>query len=60
MSHRHATAVDQNIPIVAEVEECVVWHLLEPWAMLAHGTKPPIFSDGDVGVVIHVHLKTQP
>jgi hypothetical protein len=25
--------------------------------MLAYGTQPPILSDGDVGVVVHVHLK---
>jgi hypothetical protein len=25
--------------------------------MLAHGTQPPILSDGDVGVVNYVHLK---
>jgi hypothetical protein len=34
--------------------------LTEPQAMLAHGTPPPILSDGDMGVVVHVHLKTQP
>jgi hypothetical protein len=27
--------------------------------MLARGAKAPIHSDGDVGVVVHVHLKTQ-
>jgi hypothetical protein len=27
--------------------------------MLARGAKAPILSDGDVGVVIHVHLKTK-
>jgi hypothetical protein len=26
--------------------------------MLTHGAKAPILSDGDVGVVVHVHLKT--
>jgi hypothetical protein len=25
--------------------------------MLACGTRPPILSDGDMGVVAHVHLK---
>jgi hypothetical protein len=28
--------------------------------MLAHGAKAPILSYGDVGVVFHDHLKTQP
>jgi hypothetical protein len=27
--------------------------------MLARGAKAPILSNGDVGVVVHVHLKTQ-
>jgi hypothetical protein len=44
MGHRHVIAVDRSIPIVAE---------------LAHGAKAPILSDGDVGVDVHVHLKTQ-
>jgi hypothetical protein len=28
--------------------------------MLAHGAKTPVLSDADMGVVVHVHLKTQP
>jgi hypothetical protein len=60
MDHRHATAVDRNIPVVAELEECVVQHSRKPRAMLAHGTKAPILSDGDMEVVIQVHLKPQP
>jgi hypothetical protein len=59
MDHRHATAVDRSVPVVAELAECVVQHSREPRAMLAHGAKAPILSDGDVGVVVHVHLKTQ-
>jgi hypothetical protein len=27
--------------------------------LLAHGTQPSILSDGDMGVVTHVHLKVQ-
>jgi hypothetical protein len=60
MGHRHVTAVDRSVPVVAELEECVVQHSREPRAMLACGAKAPILSDGDVGVVAHVHLKTQP
>jgi hypothetical protein len=60
MGHRHATTVDRNVPVVAEVEECVVQHTRKPRAMLACGAKAPILSDGDVGAVVHVHLKTQP
>jgi hypothetical protein len=60
MGHRHATVVDRSVPVVAELVECVVQHSWEPRAMLAHGAKAPILSDGDVGVVFHVHLKTQP
>jgi hypothetical protein len=60
MGHRHPTAVDKNIPIVAKLEECVVQHSREPRAMLARGAKAPILIDGDVGVLVHVHLKKQP
>jgi hypothetical protein len=52
--------VDWYIPIVAEAEKCVVKHSWEPRVMLAHGTEPPILSDGDMGVVAHIHLKAQP
>jgi hypothetical protein len=58
--HRHATAVDRSVPVVAALAECVVQHSREPRAMLACGAKAPILSDGDMGVVVHVHLKTQP
>jgi hypothetical protein len=57
MGHRHATAVDRSVPVVAELAECVVHHSWEPQAVLACGAKAPILSNGDVGVVVHVHLK---
>jgi hypothetical protein len=60
MGHRHAAVVDRSVPVVAELLECVVQHLRKPRVMLAHGAKAPILGDGDVGVVVHVHLKTQP
>jgi hypothetical protein len=60
MAHRHETTVDRNIPVVAQLAECVVQHSWELRAMLACGAKAPILSDGDVGVVVHVHLKRQP
>jgi hypothetical protein len=60
MGHRHATAVDRSVPVVAELVECVEQHSREPRAMLAHGAKAPILSDGDMAVFVHVHLKTQP
>jgi hypothetical protein len=59
MGHRQAVVVDRNVPIVAEPEECVVQHSWEPRTMLARGTKAPILSNGDMGVVVHVHPKTQ-
>jgi hypothetical protein len=59
MRHGHARMVDQYIPVVAEVEKCIVEHLRKLRAMLTPGTQPPILSDGDVGVVVHVHLKAQ-
>jgi hypothetical protein len=60
MGHRHAIAVDRNVPVVAQLAECIVQHSREIRAMLARGAKAPIPSDGDVGVVVHVHLKIQP
>jgi hypothetical protein len=60
MLHGHASMVDWYIPIVAEAEKSIVKHSQEPRAMLAHGTQPPILSDGDMGVVSRVHLKAQP
>jgi hypothetical protein len=57
---KQAAAVEGNVPIVAEMDECVVQHLREPRAMLAHGTRTPILSDGEVGVLVHVHLKKRP
>jgi hypothetical protein len=59
MGHRHVTAVDRNVPVVAELEECVVQHSQKPWAVLARGAKAPILGDGYMGVVVHVHQKTQ-
>jgi hypothetical protein len=52
--------VDRSVPVVAELAECVVQHSRESRAMLAHGVKAPILSNGDVGVVVHVYLKTKP
>jgi hypothetical protein len=49
MGHRYATVVDRSVPVVAELAECVIQHSWEPRAMLAHGAKAPILSDGDVG-----------
>jgi hypothetical protein len=60
MGHRHATAVDRSVPVVAKLAECIVQHSRKPRVMLARGAKAPILSDGDMGVVVHVHLKTQP
>jgi hypothetical protein len=59
MGHRHAATVDRSVPVVAELAECVVQHSRKTRMMLARGAKAPIYSDGDVGVVVHVHLKTQ-
>jgi hypothetical protein len=52
--------VDWYIPVVAAVERCVIKHSQKPRVMLARETQPPILSDGDVRVVVHVDLKAQP
>jgi hypothetical protein len=57
---RQATMVEMVVSVVAEVTECVVQHSREPWVVLAHGNKPPILGEGEVRVVLHAHLKTQP
>jgi hypothetical protein len=57
IGHRQAIAVDRDFPVIAEIEECIVKHSLEPQAMLARGTKSPILDEEEVGVVIQVHLK---
>jgi hypothetical protein len=41
MGHRHATAVDRSVPIVAELAECVVQHSRKPRSELACGAKAP-------------------
>jgi hypothetical protein len=58
--HRQAAAVVRDIPVVAETEECVVKHSQETQVMLAYGKKSPILGEEEVGVVVQVHLKTQP
>jgi hypothetical protein len=60
MGNRHVAAVDRSVPVVAELAECVIQHSRKTRAMLARGANAPIRSDGDMGVVVHVHLKTQP
>jgi hypothetical protein len=60
MGHRHVTTVNRNVPVVAEVDECIIQHAWKLWAMLAHGAKAPILNDGVVRVVFLVHLKMEP
>jgi hypothetical protein len=60
MPLKRSAAVEGNNPIIAEVNECIPKQSQEPRAVLAHGTKIQILIVGVVGLVIHVHLKTQP
>jgi hypothetical protein len=60
MGLRQTTTIEGNIPVVAETDECFPKHSREPRAVLAYGHKTPIIGDGEVGVVVHVHLKIQP
>jgi hypothetical protein len=60
MGHRYAAVVDRSVPVIAELAECVIQHSQKTQAMLARGAKAPIHSDGDMGVVVHIYLKTQP
>jgi hypothetical protein len=43
--------------VVAVADKCIPQHTREPRAVLAHGTKALILIEGEVGVVVHVHLK---
>jgi hypothetical protein len=47
----------QNIPIIAEADKCIPQHSREPRVMLAYGTKALVLAEGEVGVLVHVHLK---
>jgi hypothetical protein len=49
--------VDQSVPVIAKMDECVVEHSREPWTMLAHGTQSHILSEIEVGVIVQLHLK---
>jgi hypothetical protein len=60
MGCRQAAAVERVVPIVAETKECVVQHSWKTRAVLAYGNKSPILSEGEVGVVVLVHLKIRP
>jgi hypothetical protein len=44
--------VDQSVPVVAKMDECIVYHSWEPQAMLAHGTQSPIVGEVEVGVIV--------
>jgi hypothetical protein len=61
MGHRPAAAVERFVvPVVAETMECIVQHSCKLRAVLARGNKPPVLGEGEVGVVVHIHVKTQP
>jgi hypothetical protein len=60
VDHGQAATVDRNFPAVAKANESVVEHLQELRAMLAHGTQSPVLGEEEVGVVVHVQLKSQP
>jgi hypothetical protein len=49
--------VDWSIPVVAQTDECIVYHSREPQAMLACGTQFPIVGEVEVGVIVQLHLK---
>jgi hypothetical protein len=46
--------VDRNQPVVAKSDESAQELSWKPWAVLAHGTKTFVLTEGAVGVVIHV------
>jgi hypothetical protein len=52
MGHRQPATVDRSIPVIAKMEECIIWHSREPRAVLAHGTQSPILDEVEVGVIV--------
>jgi hypothetical protein len=52
MGHRQPATVDRSIPVIAKMEECIIWHSREPRAVLAHGTQSPILGEVEVGVIV--------
>jgi hypothetical protein len=60
MGPGQTAAVERVVPIVAKMMECVIQHSWKPRAVLYHGSRSPVLSEGEVVVVVHVHLKTQP
>jgi hypothetical protein len=57
MGHGQSATVDRSVPVIAKIDECVVLHSQEPWAMLACGTQCAILGEVEVGVIIQLHLK---
>jgi hypothetical protein len=38
VGYGQSATVDRSIPVVAKMDECVVWHSRKPWAVLARRT----------------------
>jgi hypothetical protein len=57
VGHGQSAIVDRRNLVIAKIEECVVQHAQEPWAMLARGTQSPVLGEIEVGVIVQLHLK---
>jgi hypothetical protein len=57
MNPGQSTTIDQSVPVVTKVDECVVQHSWEPRAMQAHGTQSPILGEVKVRLIVRLHLK---
>jgi hypothetical protein len=57
MDRGQSAMVDWSVPVIAKMDDCVVYHSQEPQAMLACGTQPPIIGEVEVGVIVQLHVK---
>jgi hypothetical protein len=57
VGHGQSAMVDRSIPVVAKMDECVIYHSQKPRAVLARGTQSAILGEVEVGVIVQLHLK---
>jgi hypothetical protein len=59
MGLKQMAAVHGDWPIVAKSNECTQQHSWKAQAVLARVPKTTVLTEGEVGVVVHIHLLKQ-
>jgi hypothetical protein len=59
MGLKRMAAVHGDWPIVAKSNECTQQHSRKAWAVLARVPKTTVLAEGEVRVVVHIHLLKQ-